>query len=72
VYSSTMDCLKQIVGFSGARGFFMGLGATILRDIPAVCTYFTAYEWARSKMSKTGDCKDLGAGEVRLQLLLLM
>ena len=65
VYSSTSDCVRQILGFSGARGFFMGLGATIMRDIPAVCLYFTGYEWARSVMSKSGDGTDIGPAKVR-------
>ncbi|CAG2054073.1 unnamed protein product [Timema podura] len=44
-YKNPLDCLVKVARTEGySRGVFKGLGVTILRDVPAVCSYFLAYE----------------------------
>nr|CAD7256783.1 unnamed protein product [Timema shepardi] len=44
-YKNPLDCLVKVARTEGYRhGVFKGLGVTILRDVPAVSSYFLAYE----------------------------
>lgn len=50
-YKSTFDCFKQVVGNYGIRGIYQGLGATLLRNIPANIMYFGVYEESRRRFA---------------------
>ena len=64
-FSGVFDCVRFVVSNYGLRGFYYGLGATMLRDIPAVSLYFGAYEWTRRKMLAPGqELGDLSAMQV--------
>ena len=40
-----VTCARHIVRTKGARGLFLGVNATVLRDTPGVGMYFLVYEW---------------------------
>ncbi|KAN0021974.1 hypothetical protein ACTFIU_004123 [Dictyostelium citrinum] len=54
-YKSTGDCAKQIWKIGGIRGVFQGLGATLVRDIPANACYFGAYELCREVLASNNN-----------------
>jgi len=59
LYSSTFDCGKKIVSQYGVRGIYQGLGATILRNIPANAGYFCVYEYSKRCLQITDLCKSV-------------
>ncbi|KAI3423946.1 hypothetical protein D9Q98_009780 [Chlorella vulgaris] len=46
-YSGPIDCLRQTVQSEGLRGVTRGLGATMCREIPGNCIYFSTYSLLR-------------------------
>jgi solute carrier family 25 carnitine/acylcarnitine transporter 20/29 len=65
-YKGVFDCAGKIFQTGGVRGLFQGLGATIVRDIPAVALYFGTYEMAREAFAKQSkkSVKDLEAWQL--------
>jgi solute carrier family 25 carnitine/acylcarnitine transporter 20/29 len=71
LYASTFDCGKKILSQYGVRGIYQGLGATILRNIPANFGYFGVYELSKRWFADNGsserrDVKDLKPYEILL------
>ncbi|KAL0480129.1 mitochondrial substrate carrier family protein [Acrasis kona] len=71
LYSSTFDCAKKIGSTQGVRGIYQGLGATILRNIPANAGYFGVYESSKRWFADHGadqkrEVKDLKPYEILL------
>jgi len=65
LYTSVFDCGKKIVTNHGVRGLYQGLGATIIRDIPAVSCYFGVYELCRRWFAgPNGDVNKLSASHL--------
>ena len=55
-FSSQRDCLSYILRTEGWQGLFRGSLLTVVRDIPAFCTYFATYETLRSLVkTKEGE-----------------
>merc|ERR1712098_745524 len=53
-FSGQMDCLSYILKSEGYRGLFRGSMLTLVRDVPAFCSYFATYETLRG-MERTED-----------------
>jgi len=61
-YTSVFDVAIKLFKNNGFRGIYQGLGATIIRDVPANGLYFGIYELARRSMAGTGKrVEDLSA-----------
>jgi len=43
-YNGFLDCARKVAGTYGIRGIYQGLGATLIRNIPANAAYFGVYE----------------------------
>jgi solute carrier family 25 carnitine/acylcarnitine transporter 20/29 len=50
-YSSTMDCLKQVMARQGPTGMLQGIAPTVVRNMIGVGSYFAVYEWTRRKLT---------------------
>jgi len=50
VYKSTLHCFKKIWKNEGARGFYRGLSANIVRCVPGAAIQFASYEWIKKNM----------------------
>lgn len=48
----TIATMKQIYRAEGITGFYKGLGATALRDIPSIGVYFFVYKQSRDLLDK--------------------
>lgn len=44
-----MQALKTVVKYSGVPGLWMGLGSTLLRDVPFSAIYWLNYETIKQK-----------------------
>ncbi|KAI8818299.1 mitochondrial carrier domain-containing protein [Fimicolochytrium jonesii] len=44
MYKGPVDCMQQIYRQAGIRGYFRGLGCTIIRETPSYGAYFATYE----------------------------
>lgn len=53
-YMSPMDCIRKIITTEGYKGIFRGQFITILRDVPAMSTYFFTYEYLSRAWSSNG------------------
>lgn len=54
-YKSPIQCMSAIVRADGLRGLlFRGLGATLLREVPAYGFYFVSYDLVKSWLLGTG------------------
>lgn len=42
-YNGFIDCARKVAGTYGVRGVYQGLGATLLRNVPANAAYFGIY-----------------------------
>jgi len=64
-YTSIFDAAAKLYQMRGIRGLFQGLGATLIRDIPANGLYFGAYELSRRAFTPKGKrVEDLAAGKL--------
>lgn len=54
-FNGVIDCAKKVVSKYGIRGFYQGLGPTLLRDAIAVSFYFGVYEMIRRSFLKPGQ-----------------
>ncbi|KAF2074808.1 hypothetical protein CYY_003872 [Polysphondylium violaceum] len=63
-YNGIMDCASKIWKQRGIPGVFQGLGATLLRDIPANGAYFGAYEITRRYFAGTGRVEDISSTKI--------
>ncbi|XP_068241590.1 mitochondrial basic amino acids transporter [Palaemon carinicauda] len=64
-YDSPLDCLRKIYTTEGFKGLFRGQLITLVRDVPALSTYFFTYEYLAQKWSSDGYVSApavLGAG----------
>lgn len=48
----TVSTIKQIYRTEGIAGFYKGLGATALRDVPSIGVYFFVYKQSRDLLDK--------------------
>eukprot|EP00798_Chlamydomonas_sp_ICE-L_P010018 gene10018-7905_t len=55
-YTGMADCVKQTISANGIKGPFQGLGATLLRNIPANAVYLGNFEMMKSAYAKAYDC----------------
>lgn len=51
-YSSVLDCMVQTYKQSGIRGLYSGFGITFFGSAPALCLYFTSYEYIKTLISR--------------------
>ena len=42
-YNGFVDCARKVAGTYGIRGIYQGLGATLIRNVPANAAYFGVY-----------------------------
>jgi hypothetical protein len=49
-----IDVFRQIYRTEGVRGWYRGLGGTILRDLPSSAIWWGVYEVTKSKMHALG------------------
>jgi len=47
---TTYGILTSIVGSSGLKGLWLGLGPTLVRDVPFSAVYWTGYEFLKSRL----------------------
>lgn len=52
-YAEIMQALKTVVKYSGVSGLWMGLGITLLRDVPFSAIYWLHYETIKQKFRGT-------------------
>ena len=67
-FTTLTQAVALIVGQHGLRGVYQGLGATVLRNVPAVSLYFGVYESVRRALAQRSGRRvdQLGTGEVLL------
>jgi solute carrier family 25 (mitochondrial carnitine/acylcarnitine transporter), member 20/29 len=68
VYAGPIDCARQVAAARGFGGLYKGLGATLLRELPANAVYFGTYEACkRAQIPKHATSTDaLGPGALVL------
>ena len=54
-YKSSFECAKDLLKTNGYKYLMRGTGLTILRDVPAVSTYFISFEYICNSYGKTRD-----------------
>ena len=47
IYSSTVDCIRQILRHEGVAGFYRGLSLNVVKGIPNATIQFLAYDTIR-------------------------
>jgi solute carrier family 25 carnitine/acylcarnitine transporter 20/29 len=52
-FAGVFDCARQVLSQYGVRGCYLGLSATILRNVPANGVYFGTYEALRAWFART-------------------
>lgn len=63
-YAGPMDCARKVVAAKGVTGLYKGLGATMLREMPANALYFGSYEGTKRMFAKGGSTEGLGSGQL--------
>jgi len=58
-YRGSFDAAAKIVRREGLLKVFMGLEATMIREIPGTAGYYAAYEIARRILARGGDPREL-------------
>ena len=54
-YTSPVECIRSLLKADGWNGFlFRGLGATLLREIPAYAFYFVSYDLVKATLLEWG------------------
>jgi solute carrier family 25 folate transporter 32 len=51
-WQATMPSLRHILATEGIRGWYRGLGTTLITYIPSMSVYFQAYNWSKLAWSK--------------------
>lgn len=51
-WQATMPSLRHILATEGIKGWYRGLGTTLLTYIPSMSVYFQAYNWSKLAWSK--------------------
>jgi solute carrier family 25 carnitine/acylcarnitine transporter 20/29 len=54
LYKGPFDFTKAVLREYGLKGMYRGLGATIMRDVPAVCGWFGGYEGGKKMFASLG------------------
>ena len=52
LYANTIDCFKKYYRTLGLRALFQGQCATLIRDMPALGSYFSSYHFCNDEMKK--------------------
>ncbi|TPX56488.1 hypothetical protein PhCBS80983_g04515 [Powellomyces hirtus] len=55
IYKGPLDCVKQIYRTAGIRGYYRGLGCTLIRETPSYGAYFASYEMLCRMLVPEGD-----------------
>lgn len=63
-YTGSFDCARQVFNAHGVRGCYQGMGATIIRNIPAFGAYFGCFEYMRRALTPPGEKPTLWASFV--------
>jgi solute carrier family 25 carnitine/acylcarnitine transporter 20/29 len=58
-YKGSFDAAKKIIKTAGLGKVFMGLPATMIREIPGTAGYYAAYEFSRRMIAGDDDPKNL-------------
>lgn len=48
-FTSVFQCVRETIRVNGIKGPFQGLGATILRNVPANSIYLGSFEYLKIK-----------------------
>ena len=48
-FTSVSQCVRQTLSTNGFKGPFQGLGATVLRNVPANSVYLGSFEFLKLK-----------------------
>lgn len=59
-YKGSMDCARKVFASRGVTGLYKGLGATLLREMPANALYFGSYEGTKRLFARGGPTEKLG------------
>lgn len=57
-YTGTVDCFIKVMGESGLRGVYRGLGPTFLREIPGSGAWYLTYEGLLQLSRRDGRTRD--------------
>lgn len=68
-YKTSLDALKHIYEFEGARGFYRGMTSTILRDAPAFGGYFMTYHFLTTSVFHVSIEGDYQKSDIAKMLL---
>lgn len=67
MFHGAIDCTKQVLATRGMSGLYLGMGATLLREMSGNCLYFMGYTATlRSMIPEGGSISDLGAPQFML------
>lgn len=58
-YTGSFDAAAKIIRSQGLGKAFMGLEATMIREIPGTAGYYVSYEFCRRIIARGGDPKEL-------------
>jgi hypothetical protein len=53
-YKSMLDCFLRIRREEGLRGYFQGLNATLVKDVPSSALFYSGYELVKYEVKKMG------------------
>ena len=57
-YKGSLDCAIKLYQEGGIRSSYRGVGATLLRDVPATGAYFGVYEFLLRRMTPEGKTRE--------------
>eukprot|EP00455_Lapot_gusevi_P049145 TRINITY_DN6913_c0_g1_i1.p1 TRINITY_DN6913_c0_g1~~TRINITY_DN6913_c0_g1_i1.p1 ORF type:complete len:296 (-),score=89.93 TRINITY_DN6913_c0_g1_i1:82-969(-) len=60
-YNGVFDAAGKIMSQFGVRGVYQGLGATLVRNVPANASYFGTYEATRRALTPPGETPSMTA-----------
>lgn len=53
-YRNTLHAIQSIAKYEGIRGFYKGLGASLIFTGPAITLYLTSYEFCKNRLINFG------------------